>query len=372
MPSLMNPHFDPLIPKSTMTKPAVHSYMFSVTPKCDGGLNTRNIRKILGLTEWYESGDFQTAIYKEYSWFGAQMAHFISQSADVVIIVPPCFFPKLANTELETLNAAIYNLGASIMIIGGLSGADFISQNLAGKDGYGYVDEPGVGSNNRYKYGLDVVFSDGPFYKQNSAATTELFYGPQELPGVRSNTIGIPVRNLPPETIHYYMSADEISIVFEIPAGDGRILFIGYDFIEMVPHWIDMLMLARRELQIEQQYPAGMTVGLDTAAGLKAKGKPGSGMTNIQTLSGAADKHVKNEPGQDHVIQAIQSKAQIKDQVDREIEAKVKALERKEGIKTSKGHGDRLDAALPHLSGKQLRDDAHDMTDRQSWEFPSR
>jgi hypothetical protein len=53
------------------------------------------------------------------------------------------------------------------------------------------------------------------------------------------------------------MSADEISVVFEIPAGAGRILFMGYDFSEMVPAWIDALLLAQRELQIEMLYPEG-------------------------------------------------------------------------------------------------------------------
>ena len=35
---------------------------------------------------------------------------------DVVIVVPPCFAPKLSNSELNTLNNAVYNLGASVMV----------------------------------------------------------------------------------------------------------------------------------------------------------------------------------------------------------------------------------------------------------------
>ena len=36
--------------------------------------------------------------------------------SDVVIVVPPCFAPKLSNRELDVLNNAVYNLGASIMV----------------------------------------------------------------------------------------------------------------------------------------------------------------------------------------------------------------------------------------------------------------
>ena len=50
------------------------------------------------------------------------------------------------------------------------------------------------------------------------------------------------------------MSSDEISVVFEIPAGKGRIMFVGYDFQEMAPHWMDTLLLARRELQVFHCY----------------------------------------------------------------------------------------------------------------------
>jgi len=39
------------------------------------------------------------------------------------------------------------------------------------------------------------------------------------------------------------------AVVFEVPAGEGRILFVGYDYADMAPHWIDTLLLAERELE---------------------------------------------------------------------------------------------------------------------------
>ena len=267
-PSLMNSKFDPYVGQGGCPgcKGARKTYMFSVDPRCDGSYQCRNIRKILKLDQWSKEAAFQAAIYKEKTWIGNQAGFFIGESKDVVMVVPPCFFPPLANTELNALNDAIYGLGGSILVLGGLTGANFISQNMRGKDGHGYVDTSVIGavrgstySEDSPKFAMDCVWSGGPFLLQNAAVNTEFFYGPRFLEGTES-TWGIPVRDLPPETIHYYMSADQISIVFEIPAGNGRILFMGYDFGYMAPHWMEALMLARRELQIDAQYPAGSAI----------------------------------------------------------------------------------------------------------------
>lgn len=119
---------------------------------------------------------------------------------------------------------------------------------------------------------------------QNSAVNTEFFYGPRFLEGTES-TWGIPVNELPPETIHYYMSADQISVVFEIPAGNGRIMFMGYDFGYMAPHWMEALMLARRELQIDAQYPAGGAIQF------KQLPKPGQSSASLADEQGPRELH---------------------------------------------------------------------------------
>jgi hypothetical protein len=252
-PSLMTTQFDPYMgqggcPGCKMTR---KTYMFSVDPRCDGSYQCRNIRKILKLDEWSKEAAFQAAKYKEKTWIGNQAGFFIGEAKDVVMVVPPCFLPLLANAELNALNDAIYDMGGSILVLGGLTGANFISQNLRGLDGRGYVDTIG----DRPKFSLDAVWSGGPFVMQKAAADTEFFYGPRYLEGTES-TWGIPASELPPETIHYYMSAEQVSVVFEIPAGTGRILFMGYDFGYMAPRWMEALMLARRELQIQREHHA--------------------------------------------------------------------------------------------------------------------
>ena len=295
-PTLMNSKFDPYVASGQPCGWQAckrKTYMFSVDPRCDGSYQCRNIRKILKLDQWSKEAAFQAAIYKEKSWIGNQAGFFIGESKDVVMIVPPCFFPPLANTELNALNDAIYGLGGSILILGGLTGANFISQNLRGKDGYGYVDTSVVGAvrgstypEDSPKFTMDCVWSGGPFVLQNSAVNTEFIYGPRFLEGTES-TWGIPVNELPPETIHYYMSADQISIVFEIPAGNGRIMFMGYDFGYMAPHWMEALMLARRELQIDALYPAAGPMAF------KQLPKPGQGSATLGHMHGVTTLHAK-------------------------------------------------------------------------------
>ena len=252
-PELMHSRFDPYIGKGGCPgcgKKTRKTFMFSVDPRCDGSYQCRNIKKILKLDDWHKEPAFQAAIYQEKTWIGNQAGFFIGESEDVVMVVPPCFFPPLANAELNALNDAVYDYGGSLLVLGGLTGANFISQNLRAEDGYGYVDTRG----DRPQFTMDAVWSAGPFVLQKAAVTTEFFFGPRFLEGTES-TWGIPVSELPPETIHYYMDANEVSIVFEIPAGTGRILFMGYDFGYMAPHWMEALMLARRELQIQRETP---------------------------------------------------------------------------------------------------------------------
>uniref|UniRef100_A0A7S0E0I4 Uncharacterized protein n=1 Tax=Hanusia phi TaxID=3032 RepID=A0A7S0E0I4_9CRYP len=334
MPSLMHPRYDPYIGKTgcPTCSPEKKTYMFSVDPRCDNSPANFNIRQILKMDAWWKSDPaVQAAIYQEYSWIGAQVGLFMQKSKDVVMVVPPCFFPRLANTELNMLNTAVYGLGGSLLILGGLTGADFISQNLEGSDGYGYVDSAGSDMVNfSPKFDIDCVWSGGPFYMQNSAISTEFFYGPKYLEGSDS-TWGIPVNQLPPETIHYYMSADEVSIVFEIPAKSGRILFMGYDFQQMLPNWIDALLLARRELQIEAQYPPGMTRYSSASFLSRTNNKLKAPLSAHVQLAKVATKggETKKEAPRPDVKKRMRRRG--KDALDREIEKSVDKLMAKQG-----------------------------------------
>mmetsp|Transcript_5281 Transcript_5281/g.7958 ORF Transcript_5281/g.7958 Transcript_5281/m.7958 type:complete len:187 (+) Transcript_5281:3-563(+) len=88
---------------------------------------------------------------------------------------------------------------------------------------------------------------------QNDAASTVFLYGPKMLRSVGVHVVGVPATELPPGTKHYYMTDEEISVVFEVPAGEGRIIFVGYDFNQIEPQWADVLLLAERELQLKDE-----------------------------------------------------------------------------------------------------------------------
>jgi hypothetical protein len=47
------------------------------------------------------------------------------------------------------------------------------------------------------------------------------------------------------QAVSYY-EASEVSVIFSIPSEAGRLLYIGYDYSQMVPAWTDILLLAMR------------------------------------------------------------------------------------------------------------------------------
>lgn len=212
-PSLSGSYFDPYTgPKACPTCSSFASvFEMSASPRCDNSVQNQHIRNILHLKEWWKVPEFGAALYQENHWIGAQMAHFMVTNPKAVVLVPPCFFPRLSRAELKLLNNAVYNSGMSLVLVGGLQAANFMSANLGGEDGWGYVDgggsDPNIWSE---QFTMNAVFSDGPFAMQNAASTTLFQYGPPSLEGLPS-TVGIRARDLPPGTKHYYMSSDEVS-----------------------------------------------------------------------------------------------------------------------------------------------------------------
>jgi hypothetical protein len=214
-PSSLRSSFDPYVGVSACPnchKEIGQTFEMSVVPRCDYSPQAIHIRNILKLDMWWQSPAFSSALYKENHWIGAQIGHFITSGSLPVVLVPPCFLPRLSKKELHVLNAALYQMGMSLLIVGGMQGANFISQNLAGLDGFGYVDSGGVDAFTD-NYDIDTVFSDGPFYMQNAAVTTELFYGPRMLEGLRT-TVGIPARKLPPNTVSLSTCRDNSDCCF--------------------------------------------------------------------------------------------------------------------------------------------------------------
>ena len=71
---------------------------------------------------------------------------------------------------------------------------------------------------------------------QEAAVATEFMYGHRILRNVGNCIVGVPVKDLPANTKYYYMDQDENAVIFEIPAGHGRVLFFGYDMCSLVTY----------------------------------------------------------------------------------------------------------------------------------------
>lgn len=123
IPSNLKSTFDPytgIAACPTCKQLTTRTFEMSVTPRCDYSPNNEHIRNILKLETWWHGAEFSSALYKEYHWIGTEVEHFVTSNAKAVVLVPPCFFPKLARSELLALNTAVYQIGVSLLVVGGL------------------------------------------------------------------------------------------------------------------------------------------------------------------------------------------------------------------------------------------------------------
>jgi len=244
------------------TTPIDGTYVFSVNTQCDLSVQTKNVKGVLKPYDPFKGSVFENRRYEDLVWTEQQLQLLTYFFKKLTILIPPCFFPHFSNKALAKLDDMVYMRGTNLLIVGGHSGADFISRFLAGDDAYGYVKSGHRDEYSLPKSRIDVVWTEGPFVMQEAAVTTEFYYGHRMLRGVGNYVVGVPVKDLPANTKHYYMDQDENSVIFEIPAGHGRVLFFGYDMTSMVPDWIDTLLLAQSELMQTPPLPAPMPVGM--------------------------------------------------------------------------------------------------------------
>ena len=224
------------------------TYVFSVNAQCDKSVQTKNVKQVLRPYDPFTNSAFENRRYEDLVWTEQQLELLSFFFKKLTILIPPCFFPNFSNKAMAKLDDMVYMRGTNLLIVGGHSGADFISRFLAGDDGLGYVKSWHRDAYALPKSRIDVVWTQGPFVMQEAAVTTEFYYGHRILRNVGNCIVGVPVKDLPANTKHYYMDQDENSVIFEIPAGHGRVLFFGYDMCNMVPDWIDTLLLAQSEL----------------------------------------------------------------------------------------------------------------------------
>lgn len=212
-------------------------YVFSVNARCDLSKSTRNVKKVFldaAANDPFVGSPFENERYEDLIWPEQQLQLLQFFFRHLTILIPPCFFPNLSNKAMAKLDELVFTRGNNLLIVGGHSGADFISRFLAGEDGHGYVTSLHRDQLSLPKSRMDVVWTNGPFFLQEAAVTSDFFCGTRILRNVEGDCgggsiVGVPVTDLPANTIHYYMDDRENSVVFEIPAGSGRVLFFGYD-----------------------------------------------------------------------------------------------------------------------------------------------
>ena len=230
------------------------TYVFSVNAQCDNSVQTKNVKSVLRPWDPFRRSAFENRRYEDLVWSEQQLSLLPYFFKKLTILIPPCFFPHFSSKAMAMLDNMVYMRATNLLIVGGHSGADFISRFLAGEDGNGYVRSWHRDPYSLPKSRMDVVWTEGPFMMQEAATSTEFYFGHRILRNVGNCIVGVPVKDLPANTKHYYMDQDENSVIFEIPAGYGRVMFFGYDMCNNVPDWIDTLLLAQSEL-MQQKLP---------------------------------------------------------------------------------------------------------------------
>ncbi len=231
------------------------TYVFSVNAQCDNSVQTKNVKSVLRPWDPFRRSAFENRRYEDLVWSEQQLSLLPYFFKKLTILIPPCFFPHFSSKAMAMLDNMVYMRATNLLIVGGHSGADFISRFLAGDDGNGYVRSWHRDPYSLPKSRMDVVWTEGPFMMQEAATSTEFYFGHRILRNVGNCIVGVPVKDLPANTKHYYMDQDENSVIFEIPAGYGRVMFFGYDMCNNVPDWIDTLLLAQSEL-MQQKLPS--------------------------------------------------------------------------------------------------------------------
>mmetsp|Transcript_34466 Transcript_34466/g.77721 ORF Transcript_34466/g.77721 Transcript_34466/m.77721 type:complete len:433 (-) Transcript_34466:71-1369(-) len=164
--------------------------------------------------------------------FDGPQFRFFYRNACSTLVIPPLSNgagPVLDDKGVYRLYRYLKEGYNTLVVCGGTSSILFINQNIASVDG-GFELEPG--------------WVDGPYEAQSAQrANTPFAALPVSLPGPETSVTGVQLSSLPPNAISYY-EAEDVSVVFEIPMGQGRIIYLGYDYSEPVIPWVHTLTAA--------------------------------------------------------------------------------------------------------------------------------
>eukprot|EP00287_Rhodomonas_sp_CCMP768_P005599 CAMPEP_0196731308 /NCGR_PEP_ID=MMETSP1091-20130531/11101_1 /TAXON_ID=302021 /ORGANISM="Rhodomonas sp., Strain CCMP768" /LENGTH=483 /DNA_ID=CAMNT_0042074437 /DNA_START=8 /DNA_END=1459 /DNA_ORIENTATION=- len=197
--------------------------------------NGNLVRRILGLkTAFGKNCDLRSC---DHAWtgnsylrsFDGSQFRFLYRNQCSAIVIPPLTKgagPILSQNGLFRLHHYLKDGYNTMVVTGGTASLLFLNQNIATLDG---------------GFDLEPAWVDGPFEAQAAqGANTPFAALSTSLPGPGVAVTGAKISSLPANAISYY-EAEDVSVLFEIPMGTGRIIYLGYDFSEPVVPWVHAL-----------------------------------------------------------------------------------------------------------------------------------
>jgi len=221
-------------------------YVMRVTLFSGDGVDTKGsgtlVRRILGLkTSFGKPCDLRSC---HHAWsnnnylntFDGPQFRFLYRNMCSVLVVPPLTNgagPILSDEGQYRMHHFLNSGHNTMIVLGSVANILFLNQN--------YVDKEGGLS-------MEPEWVDGPYEAQANGGTPKAKGTPFEalsvtLPGPGTSVVGVKLSTLPANAISYY-EAQDVSVVFEIPTDQGRILYLGYDYSEPVTPWVHALIAA--------------------------------------------------------------------------------------------------------------------------------
>mmetsp|Transcript_47267 Transcript_47267/g.147792 ORF Transcript_47267/g.147792 Transcript_47267/m.147792 type:complete len:415 (-) Transcript_47267:1570-2814(-) len=208
-------------------------YVMATTLYSGVGVNRKGsadmVRKILGIKtsfrfhKW-EGDSFLTD-------FDGPQFRYLYRNVHSTLVIPPLERsggPILGWNAVHRLYLYVNEGSNTLIVLGGPSSVIFINNNVINTDG---------------GYDLQSKWAPGPYERQKEARDTPLAACATTLPGPGTSVHGVAISSLPAEAVSYYESGD-VSVMFSIPSGSGRVLYLGYNFAEPLTPWVHALIAA--------------------------------------------------------------------------------------------------------------------------------
>jgi len=200
--------------------------------------NGNLVRRILGLNKAFQKPCDLRSCDEAFSgnqyvrtFDGAQF-RFLYRNLCSTIVMPPLTKgagPILGYNGLYRLHHYLKDGYNTLVVTGGTASLLFLNQNVATLEG---------------GFSLAPSWVDGPFEAQAAqGANTPFAALSATLPNPGVAVTGVKISSLPTNAISYY-EAEDTSVVFEIPLGTGRIIYLGYEYSEPITPWVHALVAA--------------------------------------------------------------------------------------------------------------------------------